>query len=144
MCGPMKIPKLTSAPENQTWNLMIARLTLYFTTTDTTRPFTRILHDSCFEKKGLKYMYDCTVHAGGPGSKLFEIVKISEFPSQNIVAFPNKAWILRVCNICLLKTLQLSISPFPTLFSTHSEIFLPFSSKLKLSANSFTLEESKI
>ena len=31
-----KIPKLTPAPGNQTWNLKIARPTLYLTTTDTT------------------------------------------------------------------------------------------------------------
>ena len=37
------------------------------------------------------------------------------------------------------------ISPFPSLFSTHLENFLPFSLILKLlSANSFSLEESKI
>ena len=38
-----------------------------------------------------------------------------------------------------------AISPFPTVFSTHLDNFLPFSSNLKLSsANSFSLEESKI
>ena len=38
-----------------------------------------------------------------------------------------------------------AISPFPTVFSTCSDYFLPFSSNLKLSsANSFSLEESKI
>ena len=38
-----------------------------------------------------------------------------------------------------------AISPFPTVFSTHLDNFLPFSSNLKLSsANSFNLEESKI
>ena len=38
-----------------------------------------------------------------------------------------------------------AISPFPTGFSTRLESFLPFSSNLKLSsANSFSLEESKI
>ena len=38
-----------------------------------------------------------------------------------------------------------AISPFPTVFSTHLDNFLPFSSYLKLSsANSFSLEESKI
>ena len=42
---------------------------------------------------------------------------------------------------CLLQ----AISPFPTLFSTRLENFLPLSSNLKLlSANSFNLEESKI
>ena len=38
-----------------------------------------------------------------------------------------------------------AISPFPTVFSTCLDSFLPFSSNLKLSsANSFSLEESKI
>ena len=38
-----------------------------------------------------------------------------------------------------------AISPFPTVFSTFLENFLPFSSNLKfLSVNSFSLEESKI
>ena len=38
-----------------------------------------------------------------------------------------------------------AISPFPTVFSTHLDNFLPLSSNLKLSsANSFSLEESKI
>ena len=38
-----------------------------------------------------------------------------------------------------------AISPFPTVFSTQLEIFLPFSSKRKMSsANSFSLKESKI
>ena len=38
-----------------------------------------------------------------------------------------------------------AISPFPAVFSTRLEIVLPFSSNLKLlSANSFSLEESKI
>ena len=38
-----------------------------------------------------------------------------------------------------------AISPFPTVFSTHLDDFLLFSSSLKLSsANSFSLEESKI
>ena len=42
---------------------------------------------------------------------------------------------------CLLR----AISPFPTVFSTQSENFLPFLSSLKLSpANSLSLEESKI
>ena len=41
--------------------------------------------------------------------------------------------------------LQQAISSFPTVFSTSLENLLPFSSKLKLSsANSFSLEESKI
>ena len=38
-----------------------------------------------------------------------------------------------------------AISPFPTVFSTHLEEFLPFLPNSKLSsANSFNLEESKI
>ena len=38
-----------------------------------------------------------------------------------------------------------AISPFPTVFSIHLRNFLPYSSKLKLlSANSFSLDESKI
>ena len=38
-----------------------------------------------------------------------------------------------------------AISPFPTVFSTGLDNFVPFSSNLKLSsANSFSLEESKI
>ena len=38
-----------------------------------------------------------------------------------------------------------AISAFPTVFSAHLEDFLPFLSNLKLSsANSFSLEESKI
>ena len=41
--------------------------------------------------------------------------------------------------------LSRAISPFPTVFSTHLDNFLPFSSNFKLSsANSFSLEESKI
>ena len=40
---------------------------------------------------------------------------------------------------------QQAISPFPTMFSTLLEHFPPFSSNLKcLSANSFSLDESKI
>ena len=38
-----------------------------------------------------------------------------------------------------------AISPFPIVFSNHLENFLPVSSNLRLSsANSFSLEESKI
>ena len=57
--------------------------------------------------------------------------------------FPNKLWFLRVCSSSLLKTLWekeklqvTSTAPFPTVFSTHLENFLPFSLNLKLlSAN---------
>ena len=38
-CEPMKIPKLTSAPGNRTSDPMIAKPTLYLTTTDTIRMF---------------------------------------------------------------------------------------------------------
>ena len=42
---------------------------------------------------------------------------------------------------CLLQ----AISPFPSVFSTHLDTFLPFSSNLKLSsANSLNFEQSKI
>ena len=38
-----------------------------------------------------------------------------------------------------------AISPFPTVFSTHLDNFLPFLLNMKLlSANSFSLEESEI
>ena len=47
MCGPMKkIPKLTPAPGNRTWDLKITRPTLYLTTTDTTRPSLRVCSTS--------------------------------------------------------------------------------------------------
>ena len=40
---------------------------------------------------------------------------------------------------------EIAISPFPTVFSSSLDNFLPFPSNLKLSsANSFSLEESKI
>ena len=74
--------------------------------------------------------------------------------------FPNKPWFLLVCSTGLLKTLwkkekllvtnNFSFShsvfyPFPTVFSTLFEKFLPLSSKLELSsAKSFSLEASKI
>ena len=60
--------------------------------------------------------------------------------------FPNKPWFLHVCSTSLFKTLlekEKAIFPFPTMFSTHLENFLPFSSNLDLSsAISFSLEES--
>ena len=52
--------------------------------------------------------------------------------------FPNKPLFLHVCTTSLFKRLwekeklQRAISPFPTVFSTGMEIFLPFSSNLKL------------
>ena len=65
---------------------------------------------------------------------------------------PNKPVCLRVCSTNLLKLCgkrrncsQGAISPFPTAFSTLLEILPSFLSILKLSsANSFSLEESKI
>ena len=57
--------------------------------------------------------------------------------------FPNKYWFLCVCCTSLLKTQ--AISPFPKVFSTLLENYLPFPSNLKLSpVNSFNLEESKM
>ena len=66
--------------------------------------------------------------------------------------FPNKPWVLHVCTISLLKTLwekeKLVITSnfsFSPMFSTLLDNFRLFSSSLKLSsANSFSLEESKI
>ena len=67
--------------------------------------------------------------------------------------FPNKPWFLHVCSISLSKTLcekgknahNEQFLLFPSVFSTCFENFLPFSSKSVLSsANSFSLEESKI
>ena len=73
-------------------------------------------------------------------------------PTLHFNPFPNKPGFLRICSTGHLKTLRekeklfkRAISPFPTVFSTHLENFLPFSSNLKLlSANSFSLEEFKI
>ena len=66
--------------------------------------------------------------------------------------FPNKPLFLHGCSSSLFKTqwekeklFYRAIFPFPTVFSTLLENSLPFSSNLKLSsANSFSLEESKI
>ena len=70
--------------------------------------------------------------------------------SSEINPFPNKPWVFFTCQWykhcgkrrnCSLR----AISPFPTLFSTCLENFLPFSSNLKLlSADSFRVEGSKI
>ena len=70
----------------------------------------------------------------------------------HINPFLNKPWFLRVCSTSLLKTqwekeklLVMSNFSFPPVFSSHLENFLPFLSNLKLlSADSFSLEESKI
>ena len=66
--------------------------------------------------------------------------------------FPNKPCFLHVCSISLLKhrgkiknCSYRAISPFPTVFSTILDNFLPFSLNMKLStANYFSLEESTI
>ena len=67
--------------------------------------------------------------------------------SGSVNPFPNKPWFLRVCSVSLLKTLWekeklLIISPFPTVFSIHSEHFLVFSSTLKLSSANFSVWQS--
>ena len=67
--------------------------------------------------------------------------------------FPNKPWFLHVCSTSRLKKTvgkgetahNEQFLPFPTVFSTRLEDFVPFSSNLKwLSANSFSLKEFKI
>ena len=84
----------------------------------------------------------------------FVICSFFEFGTVSkwcIIPFPNKPWFLHVCNTSLLKILWekekllVTISPFPTVFSTVLESFVPFSSNLKLlSATSCSFEESKI
>ena len=68
-------------------------------------------------------------------------------------SFPKKPWFLRVCSTILLKTLWekkklLVMSNFSfshSVFYPLQELLFPFLSKLKmLSANCFSLEESKI
>ena len=67
---------------------------------------------------------------------------INGLEQPTLFLFPNKPWFSRVCSTSLLKIL--CISPFPTVFSTLLENFIPFLSNLKLlSANSLSLEESK-
>ena len=67
--------------------------------------------------------------------------------------FPNKPWFLRVCSTSHLKTLwekekllvMTNFSFSHSVFYPFGELFLPFSSNLKLSsAKSFSLEESKM
>ena len=92
----------------------------------------------------------CFQKACFPGASKGVIVW--EWVNQDSLSFPNKPWFLHVCNTSLLKhfgkrrncSLR-AISPFPKVLSILLEKFLPFSSNLKLlSANSFSLEESKI
>ena len=88
-----------------------------------------------------------------------EILKTEDFlmsilhVSSKLTPFPNKPWFLRVCCISLLKTLEVKgeiahneqFLPFPKCFLPILKNFLPFSPNLKSSsANSFSLEESKI
>ena len=59
--------------------------------------------------------------------------------------FPNKPWFLHVCSTSLLKTLWEKEKLLVQYFLPILEKFPPFSLNLKLSsANSFSLEESKI
>ena len=65
--------------------------------------------------------------------------------------FPNKPWFLCVYSTSLLENTMgkgeiVRNEQFLLFqqFSTHLESFLPFSSNLKLSANSLSFEESKI
>ena len=61
--------------------------------------------------------------------------------------FRNKPWFLRVCSTSLLKTLwkKEKLLVTSTVFSARLENLLSFLSNLKLlSANSFSMEESKI
>ena len=77
----------------------------------------------------------------------YSVVLLASFNS-----FPIKPWFLCVCHTSLLKTLRKAeiacdeqFLLFPTVFSTHLENFLPFSSNLKLlSANSVSSKECKI
>ena len=94
---------------------------------------------------------------------MFDLSKLKTFADDKFKAavmmifacvnrFPNKPWFLGVWSTSLLKTLWekekllvMTISPFPTVFSTLIGNFTPFSSNSKLSsAKSFSLEESKI
>ena len=71
-----------------------------------------------------------------------------------VYPFPHNDTFWHPWDTSLLKTLweikrrncsQRAISPFHSVFSTYLDSFMPFSSNLKLSsANSFSLEESKI
>ena len=72
---------------------------------------------------------------------------------MSVNPFPNKPWFIPVCSTSLLKTLwekeklprneQFLLFPHSVLYLF--EELLPFSTNLKLSsANSFSLEESKI
>ena len=105
--------------------------------------------DSKFSKVFYLF-YANTFHSDEP--KICSCEKESIIKSSLFNSFPNKPCFSHICSTevfrkhcgkrrnCLLR----AISPFPTVFSTHLE-FLLFSLNLKLlSANSFSLEESKI
>ena len=64
---------------------------------------------------------------------------------EQVNPFASKPWFLCDWSTNHWKTLWEKEKLLITVFSTHSENFLPFSSNLKLlSANSFSVEESKI
>ena len=92
-------------------------------------------------------------HCGKTWNCFFEFMTVSKcYITEWVNPFPNKPRILRVCIASFLKTLKekeklLITSNFSFSHSVFYllENFLPFSSSLKLSsANSFSLEESKI
>ena len=102
--------------------------------------------------KRYRPMSACAVRTGWHGSILFAILKFSVCQMINLILFQtSRGFNLSAVEVfwklcgkkgnCLLR----AVSPFPRLFSTRLESFLPFSSTLKLSsANSLSLEESKI
>ena len=70
---------------------------------------------------------------------------LNPLPKQAMVFYVSAVQVfLKLCGKrrnCSIR----AISPFPAVFSTHMENFLPFSSNLKLlSANSFDTDASKI
>ena len=68
--------------------------------------------------------------------------KLREFADDNFKFYENGRKLSKRAENTVGKG---AISPFPTVFSTHLNNFLPLSSKLELSsANSFSLEGSKI
>ena len=77
----------------------------------------------------------------------FRLSKLKEFADDNF-KFEENGKVIKTGRKHCGKRRNCSsrpLSPFPTVFSTHFDNFLPSSSNLKLSsANSFSLEESKI
>ena len=83
----------------------------------------------------------CQMLCSSKGSLCRCILTLSQtspgFYVSALKVFGKHCWKRRNCS-------KRAISPLPTVFSTYSENFLPFSSSSKLSsANSFSLEESK-